>query len=96
MAVYGTDGQQSRERSFSWQCEINIFLSVESPLAPYVKTLERIFLLKLATSLNKHIQQLACLSSCVPPLLVTIINRFRNINLKSIDYAFYGLALGSD
>ena len=69
---------------------------VDPPLAPYVKTSERIFLLKLATSLNKHIQQLACLSSCVPPLLVTIINRFRNINLTSIDYAFYGLALGSD
>ena len=60
------------------------------------KTLLRIFQQELTTRLNKHIQQLACLSSCVPPLLVTNINRFRNINLISIDYAFCGLALGSD
>ena len=47
----------------------------------------RIFLSILATRLNKHIQSLACLSSCVPPLLITIFNRFRNINLMSIGYA---------
>ena len=69
---------------------------MEGPLAPYVKALERIFQLKLATSLNKRIQQLACLSSCVPPLLVVNINRFGSINPMSIGYAFCGLALGSD
>ena len=88
----------------SYISRAKIFLAVWSQhlrgkpllITPHVITLERIFLLKLATRLNKHIQSLACLSSCVPPLLVTIYNRFRNINLMSIDYAFYGLALGSD
>ena len=50
-------------------------------------TIERIFLSYLATRLNSHIQSAACLSSCVPPLLITINNRFRNINLMSIGYA---------
>ena len=31
VAVYGTDNLISHSRSFSWQCGINIFLSVESP-----------------------------------------------------------------
>ena len=88
----------------SYISRAKIFLAVWSQhlrgkpllITPHVKTPERIFLLKLATRLNSHIQSTACLSSCVPPLLITIYNRFRNINLMSIDYAFYGLALGSD
>ena len=32
-----------------------------------------IFLPSLATRLNRHFQSSACLSSCVPPLLITII-----------------------
>ena len=51
-------------------------------------TFERIFLLKLATRLNSHFQSTASLSSCVPPLLITIKKQFRNINLMSIAYAF--------
>ena len=51
-------------------------------------TTERIFLSSLPTRLNTHIQSSACLSSCVPPLLITTNNRFRNINLMSIAYAF--------
>ena len=51
-------------------------------------TTKRIFLFDLPTRLNKHFRSLACLSSCVPPLLITTNNRFRNINLMSIAYAF--------
>ena len=57
-------------------------------ITPHVITLERIFLLKLATRLNKHIRSLACLSSCVPPLLITNNNQYGNINPLSIAYAF--------
>ena len=54
-------------RSFSWQCEVNTFLSVESPLQPQFLTDLRIFLHTLPSLLNKLFQSLACLSSCVPP-----------------------------
>ena len=47
-----------------------------------------IFLPALATRLYSHFQSTACLSSCVPPLLITIISQYRNINLLSIAYAF--------
>ena len=47
-----------------------------------------IFLPTLATRLNRHFQSSACLSSCVPPLLITITRKYRNINLSSIAYAF--------
>ena len=47
-----------------------------------------IFLPSLATRLNRLFQSSACLSSCVPPLLITNIRQYRNINLMSIDYAF--------
>ena len=87
VAVYGTDGYLSRERSFSWQCGINIFRSVDPPVQRLTLTTERIFLSCLATRSNKHFRSLACISSCVPPLLITINNRFRNINLMSIGYA---------
>ena len=87
VAVYGTDGYLSRERSFSRQCGINIFGSVDPPVQRLTLTTERIFLSCLATRSDKHFQSLACISSCVPPLLVTINNRFRNINLMSIGYA---------
>ena len=87
VAVYGTDGYLSRERSFSWQCGINIFESVDSPIQRLTLTTERIFLSCLATRSDKHFRSLACISSCVPPLLITINNRFRNINLMSIGYA---------
>ena len=47
-----------------------------------------IFLPALATRLYSHFQSTACLSSCVPPLLITIIPKYRNINRLSIAYAF--------
>ena len=47
-----------------------------------------IFLPVLATRLYSHFQSTACLSSCVPPLLITINNKYRNINRLSIAYAF--------
>ena len=47
-----------------------------------------IFLPTLATRLNSLFQSTACLSSCVPPLLITTIRQYRNINLLSIAYAF--------
>ena len=47
-----------------------------------------IFLLTLATRLYRHIQSSACLSSCVPPLLITNKTKYRNINRLSIAYAF--------
>ena len=47
-----------------------------------------IFLPALATRLYSHFQSTACLSSCVPPLLITITRKYRNINLSSIAYAF--------
>ena len=47
-----------------------------------------IFLPTLATRLYRHFQSSACLSSCVPPLLITITRKYRNINLSSIAYAF--------
>ena len=71
VAVYGTDGYLSRERSFSRQCGINIFGSVDPPVQRLTLTTERIFLSCLATRSDKHFQSLACISSCVPPLLVT-------------------------
>ena len=48
-----------------------------------------IFLPTLATRLNRHFQSSACLSSCVPPLLITNIRQYRNINLLSIAYAVW-------
>ena len=47
-----------------------------------------IFLPTLATRLYRHFQSSACLSSCVPPLLITNIPKYRNINRLSIAYAF--------
>ena len=47
-----------------------------------------IFLPALATRLYAHIQSCACLSSCVPPLLITNKTKYRNINRLSIAYAF--------
>ena len=47
-----------------------------------------IFLLTLATRLYAHFQSSACLSSCVPPLLITNNTKYRNINRLSIAYAF--------
>ena len=47
-----------------------------------------IFLPTVATRLYSHFQSTACLSSCVPPLLITIIPKYRNINRLSIAYAF--------
>ena len=47
-----------------------------------------IFLPSLATRLNRHFQSSECLSSCVPPLLITNIPKYRNINRLSIAYAF--------
>ena len=47
-----------------------------------------IFLPVLATRLYSHFQSTACLSSCVPPLLITNIPKYRNINRLSIAYAF--------
>ena len=47
-----------------------------------------IFLLILATRLYSHFQSTACLSSCVPPLLITNTTKYRNINRLSIAYAF--------
>ena len=46
-----------------------------------------IFLPALATRFYSLFQSTACLSSCVPPLLITIIRKYRNINLLSIAYA---------
>ena len=47
-----------------------------------------IFLPHLATRLYRLFQSSACLSSCVPPLLITNKNKYRNINRLSIAYAF--------
>ena len=47
-----------------------------------------IFLPTVATRLYSHFQSTACLSSCVPPLLITITPKYRNINRLSIAYAF--------
>ena len=47
-----------------------------------------IFLPSVATRLYTHIQSGACLSSCVPPLLITNTTKYRNINRLSIAYAF--------
>ena len=47
-----------------------------------------IFLPVLATRLYSHFQSTACLSSCVPPLLITNTTKYRNINRLSIAYAF--------
>ena len=41
-------------------------------ITPHVLTPKWIFLLELATRLNSHVQSAACLSSCVPPQLITI------------------------
>ena len=46
-----------------------------------------IFLPTLATRLDSLYHSTACLSSCVPPLLITIISQYRNINRLSIAYA---------
>ena len=47
-----------------------------------------IFLPTLATRLYAHVQSSACLSSCVPPLLITNNTKYRNIYRLSIAYAF--------
>ena len=47
-----------------------------------------IFLLILATRLYSLFRSTACLSSCVPPLLITNNTKYRNINRLSIAYAF--------
>ena len=51
-------------------------------------TIRWIFLPNLATRLYRLFHSSACLSSCVPPLLVTIIPKYRIINRLSIAYAF--------
>ena len=74
VAVYGTDTLKSHSRSFSWQCGISISrLRRVRLITPHVLTLKWIFLLELATRLNSHFQSTACLSSCVPPQLITIL-----------------------
>ena len=47
-----------------------------------------IFLPTLATRLYRLFHSSACLSSCVPPLLITNISKYRIINRLSIAYAF--------
>ena len=47
-----------------------------------------IFLPTLATRLYRLFHSSACLSSCVPPLLITNNTKYRNINRLSIAYAF--------
>ncbi len=47
-----------------------------------------IFLPTLATRLYRLFHSSACLSSCVPPLLITNLPKYRNINRLSIAYAF--------
>ena len=49
---------------------------------------ERICLLFPPTSLARDIQHPVRLASCVPPSVITIYERFRNINRISIGYAF--------
>ena len=45
----------------------------ESHITPHFITNKRIFLLVLATRFDSHFHSAACISSCVPPLLITII-----------------------
>ena len=75
VAVYGTDILKSHSRSFSWQCGISTLASSVELVSftPHVLTPKWIFLLELATRLNSHVQSAACLSSCVPPQLITIL-----------------------
>ena len=47
-----------------------------------------IFLPSVATRLYALFHSCACLSSCVPPLLITNKTKYRNINRLSIAYAF--------
>ena len=49
---------------------------------------KRIYLSLPPTSLAQHIQHPVRLASCVPPSVITIDERFRNINRISIGYAF--------
>ena len=88
VAVYGTVAYSSHCETFLGSVESASSSPWTILFAPYFLTPERIFLLKLATRLNKLFHSLACLSSCVLPQLLTIYKQYRNINLLSIDYAF--------
>ena len=68
-----------------WNQHLQIRRSSTSRL---ILTKQWIFLLFLTTRLYSHFQSTACLSSCVPPLLITITPKYRNINRLSIAYAF--------
>ena len=67
----------------------NQHLLVRRPYASrLILTKQWIFLLLLTTRLHTLFQSSACLSSCVPPLLITNTTKYRNINRLSIAYAF--------
>ena len=67
----------------------NQHLQVRRPSTSRLTLTNRwIFLPALATRLYSLFHSTACLSSCVPPLLITILPKYRNINRLSIAYAF--------
>ena len=56
VAVSGTDNLLSHSDSFSWQCGVNAFVSVDTPLLPHVITPSRIYLRRLTTHQNLGFQ----------------------------------------
>src|SRR5699024_9796886 len=74
-------------RGFSWQCGIRNFATLfHSP--SQLGIVERICLLNFLTAWAHTSIGAHSVSSCVPPILITIKRWYRNINLLSIAYAF--------
>ena len=66
----------------------SLYVETSEPCRTSELIASRIFLGHTPTTLNGHVQQTACLPFSVPPLVLTRLKWYRNINLSSIDYAF--------
>jgi hypothetical protein len=87
VSVCGT-GTHNLARGFSWQCEIGNFATIFHSPSQLELHARRICLPDTLTAWAHTSSGALSLSYCVPPLLITIIRWYRNINLLSIAYAF--------
>jgi len=90
VSVYGTGALQTGYEVFLGGMD-SISYPLSKDLGPSqlsVLTARRIFLPDPPTTFDQHIHRLADLSFRVTPSLITSKERYRNINLFSIDYAF--------
>ena len=88
VAVSGTDIIISHLRSFSWQCGVCAFLSVESPHHASVYNAVVDFPATATYTLKLALPVASAHSLLRSSAVQTILRWYRNINLSSIAYAF--------